>query len=82
MRKTAVFLLLGLALGVCKAELPGVRHWTLEQDLEIAYRNVYRSLEDNNMFVIFEANMGKTLAGLSGRWGLTTTAISCRVFVQ
>jgi len=73
MRKTAVFLLLGLVLGlglgVCQAELPGVRHWTLEADLETAYRNVYRSLENNNMFVIFEANMGRTLAGFSGRWG-------------
>ena len=73
MRKTAVFLLLGLVLGlglgVCQAELPGVRHWTLEADLEATYKNIYRSLENNNMFVIFEANMGKTLAGFSGRWG-------------
>jgi len=69
MRKTAVFLLLGLVLGVCQAELPGVRHWTLEADLEATYKNVYRSLENNNMFVIFEANMGRTLAGFSGRWG-------------
>jgi len=69
MRKTAVFLLLGLLLGVCQAELPGVRHWTLEADLETTYKSVYRSLENNSMFVIFEANMGRTLAGFSGRWG-------------
>ena len=70
MRKTAVFLLLGLLLGVCQAEeLPGVRHWTLEADLETTYKNVYRALENNNMFVIFEANMGRTLAGFSDRWG-------------
>jgi len=69
MRKTAVFLLLGLLLGVCQAELPGVRHWTLEADLETTYKSIYRSLENNNMFVIFEANMGRTLAGFSGRWG-------------
>jgi hypothetical protein len=53
MRKTAVFLMLGLLLGVCQAELPGVRHWTLEQNLEIAYNSIYRSLENNNLFVIF-----------------------------
>ena len=69
MRKTAVFLLLGLLLGVCQAELPGVRHWTLEADLETTYNNIYRSLENNNMFVIFEANMGRTLASFSGQWG-------------
>ena len=69
MRKTAVFLLLGLLLGVCQAELPGVRHWTLEAGMEKTYRNIYMSLEDNNMFVVFEANMGRTLAGFSGRWG-------------
>ena len=73
MRKTAVFLLLGLVLGlglgVCQAELPGVRHWTLEADLEIAYKNVYRSLENNNMFVIFEADIGRSLAGFAPQWG-------------
>ena len=70
MRNTTVFLLLALWLGVCQAEeLPGVHHWTLAADLETAYKNVYMSLEDNNMFVIFEADMGRTLAGFSGQWG-------------
>ena len=69
MRKTAIFLILGLLLGVCQAELPGVRHWTLEQDLETSYRSVYKSLENNDMFVIFEADIGRTLAGFSNRWG-------------
>jgi hypothetical protein len=69
MRKTAIFLILGLVLGVCQAELPGVRHWTLEQDLETSYKSVYKSLENNDMFVIFEADIGRTLAGFSNRWG-------------
>ena len=69
MKKTAVFLILGLLLGVCRAELPGVRHWTLEADLEITYRRVYMSLENNNLFVIFEADIGRNLVGLSGQWG-------------
>ena len=73
MGKTVVTLLLGLLLellpGISQAELPGVRHWTLEADLETTYKSIYRSLENNNMFVIFEANMGRTLAGFSGRWG-------------
>ena len=69
MRKAVVFLVLGLLLGVCQAELPGVRHWTLEQDLETSYKSIYNSMENNDMFVIFEANMGRTLAGFSDRWG-------------
>lgn len=69
MKKTAVFLMLGLLLGVCRAELPGVHHWTLEADLETTYGNVYRSLEDNDLFVIFEADIGRNLHGLAGQWG-------------
>jgi len=73
MIKTAVMLMLGLSLallqGVSQAELPGVRHWTLEQDLETTYRSIYRSLENNNIFVIFEPQIGRSLAGFSSRWG-------------
>jgi hypothetical protein len=49
--------------------LPGVRHWELEQGLETAYKYVYNSLEENNVFVVFEPNIGKNLAGFSERWG-------------
>lgn len=73
MGKTAVVLLLGLLLeflpGAGQAELPGVRHWSLEQDMEITYKNIYKSLERNDMFVIFEPNIGKNLTGFAGRWG-------------
>lgn len=73
MGKTAVILLLGLLLeflpGTGQAELPGVRHWSLEQDMEITYRNIYKSLERNDMFVIFEPNIGRNLTGFASRWG-------------
>jgi hypothetical protein len=69
MRKVAALLVLGLFFSVCQAELPGVRHWELEQDLETAYKYVYNSLEENKLFVVFEPNIGKNLAGFSERWG-------------
>lgn len=69
MKKAVLLLLLGLVAGSCYAELPGVRHWTLEQDLETAYKNIYNSLEENRMFVVFEPNIGENLAGFAERWG-------------
>jgi len=73
MGKTVVTLLLGLLLellpGISQAELPGVRHWSVEQDMEVTYKSIYKSLEKNDMFVIFEPNIGRNLAGFAGRWG-------------
>ena len=69
MGKTGVLAVLLLLAGMVRAELPGVLHWELEQDLEIAYRYVYKSLEENRFFVIFEPNIGRNLAGFSERWG-------------
>jgi len=70
MGKTAVLAVLLLLLtGMVRAERPGVLHWQLNQDLETVYGHVYRSLEENRFFVIFEPNIGKNLAGFSGRWG-------------
>jgi len=69
MKKAAVMVVLGLFFNVCQAELPGVRHWQLQQDLETAYKHIYNSLEENNLFVVFEPNIGENLAGFSTRWG-------------
>jgi hypothetical protein len=69
MGKTAVLAVLLLLTGMARAELPGVLHWQLNQDIETVYGYVYRSLEENRFFVIFEPNIGKNLAGFSGRWG-------------
>ena len=69
MGKTGVLAVLLLLAGMARAELPGVLHWELERDLETAYGYIYRSLEDNRFFVIFEPNIGRNLAGFSERWG-------------
>ena len=69
MKKAVVLLVLGLFFTVCQAELPGVHHWELRQDLETAYKSIHKSLEDNKLFVVFEPNIGKNLAGFAERWG-------------
>jgi len=62
-------LLLLFHAGVVWAELPGVLRWDVEQDYNRVYREVYRSLEDRQFFVIFEANIGRNLRGFAARWG-------------
>jgi hypothetical protein len=44
MKKAALLLVLGLFFNICQAELAGVRHWALPQDLETAYESVHKSL--------------------------------------
>jgi len=69
MKKVAVLLLLGVFFNICQAELAGVRHWVLQQDLETAYESIHKSLEENKLFVVFEPNIGKNLAAFAERWG-------------
>jgi len=65
------FVGISLLLGAVQAELPGVLHWQVEQDLETVYDNVYNSLENSKFFVIYEANIGSNLARFSEQWGET-----------
>jgi uncharacterized protein (DUF302 family) len=62
-------LLLLLCSGAASAELPGVLRWDVQQDFNRTYREVYRALEDNRFFVIFEANIGRNLRGYAAREG-------------
>ena len=69
MNNTAVLVALGLFVNVCQADLPGVLHWELQQGLETTYKYIHNSLEERKLFVVFEPNIGKNLAGFSERWG-------------
>ena len=69
MKKAALLLVLGVFFNICQAELAGVRHWVLQQDLETAYEAIHKSLEENKLFVVFEPNIGKNLAAFAERWG-------------
>jgi len=61
-------LLLLTSAAVC-AELPGVLHWEVKQDLESTYKSVYNSLEEHKFFVVFEPNIGNNLKSFAARWG-------------
>ncbi len=69
MGKINVFALLMLLAGLVQAGSPGVRVWTTQQNLETTYDSVYKSLEDNRFFVVFEPDIGQNLARFSERWG-------------
>jgi uncharacterized protein (DUF302 family) len=68
--KRFVFLLVVLAAtGAVRAELPGILHWESGLDLETVYNSVYKSLEENKYYVVFEPDIGRNLAGFAERWG-------------
>jgi len=41
----------------------------VEKPVDDVYAAVYSALEDARFFVVFEANIGKNLAGFAERWG-------------
>ncbi|MDH3979992.1 MAG: DUF302 domain-containing protein [Gammaproteobacteria bacterium] len=69
MKRFAILFVLLVASGVTRADVPGVLHWDSAHDLEVVYNSVYKSLEENRFFVVFEPNIGRNLAGFAERWG-------------
>jgi uncharacterized protein (DUF302 family) len=69
MKRFVSLLVLLMATGVVRAEVPGVLHWDSALDLETVYNSVYKSLENNRFYVVFEPNIGRNLAGFAERWG-------------
>lgn len=69
MRKIILFLLLSLAVvGSTQAE-DMVFEASASMPLDTAYDKVYKALEDRQLWVVFEANIGKNLSGFAERWG-------------
>ena len=69
MQRLAIILALLLTSTLARAELPGILHWSVKQDLQTVYSSVYKALEDNRFFVVFEPDIGSNLAGFAERWG-------------
>ena len=70
MNRLLMILLLTLMSTMARSdELPGVLHWSVDQELELVYDSVYAALEDNRFFVVFEPNIGENLKGFAERWG-------------
>lgn len=65
-----VCLTLGLLLGSLQLQAADtVYRFTVEKPMDEAYQAVYQSLEENRFFVIFEANIGRSLSGMAERFG-------------
>lgn len=43
--------------------------WNIDKDLEASYTSVYKALEKNRFFVVFEPNIQRNLSGFAERWG-------------
>jgi hypothetical protein len=43
--------------------------WNLDKDLETSYTTIYKALERNRFYVVFEPNIQRNLSGFAERWG-------------
>ena len=43
--------------------------WNIDKDLETSYTTIYKSLEKNRFFVVFEPNIQRNPSGFAERWG-------------
>lgn len=64
---------------------PALYKKTIDKPLSAVYDSVYTALEDTHFYVVFEANIGKNMAGFADRWGTDyntnkLTAIRSMVF--
>lgn len=71
MTAVRAFLLSLLALFVLPAGAasPAILEYSAKLPADTAYQKLYSALEDQGYYVIFEPNMGRTLAGMAERLG-------------
>jgi uncharacterized protein (DUF302 family) len=69
MKRFVYLLVLAMTNTIATADVSGVLHWESAADLETVYNSVYKSLEENRFYVVFEPNIGANLAGFAERWG-------------
>lgn len=69
MNRLAGLLIFMLTSVLAHAELPGILHWESGENLETVYQKVYKSLEKNRFYIVFEPDIGRNLAGFAERWG-------------
>lgn len=68
--KSYAWLLLGLVwLVPALAANDNVRTWSTDQPLDTAYKVIYKHLEDNRFYVVFEPDIQSSLSRFAERWG-------------
>jgi uncharacterized protein (DUF302 family) len=43
--------------------------WNIDKALEASYKTIYKALENNRFFVVFEPDIQRNLSGFAARWG-------------
>jgi uncharacterized protein (DUF302 family) len=69
MRFITHFLLILLLLAPQAYAQSSVFQASASLPLDEAYQRVYQALEKNRFWVVFEANIGKNIAGFADKWG-------------
>ncbi len=69
MKIMAVFLFALVGMAQVQADSSNVRVWNIDKDLETSYKVVYKNLEDNRFFVVFEPDIQGNISGFAERWG-------------
>lgn len=69
MKRFGLILLACLWLAQAQAGNDTVRTWSSNQPLDSAYKVIYRHLEDNRFFVVFEPDIQSNISGFADKWG-------------
>jgi len=43
--------------------------WNMEKNLETSYETIYKALENNRFYVVFEPDIQRNISGFAERWG-------------
>jgi hypothetical protein len=69
MKRYGLIVFAFLWLVQAQAANDNVRSWSTDQALDTAYKVVYRHLEENRFFVVFEPDILSNLSRFAERWG-------------
>jgi len=69
MKRFGVLLLACLWFAQAQAGNDNVRTWSSDQPLDSAYKVIYKHLEDNRFFVVFEPDIQSNLGRFADKWG-------------
>jgi hypothetical protein len=69
MKRFVLFFCAGLWLTQIHAESDKLLVWSVEKSLDHTYKIVYKYLENNKFFVVFEPDIHANLSGFAERWG-------------
>ena len=67
--KKWLFVLLMVFSGVLQAGGKNVFEHSINQPMQSVYDQLYKGLEDEGFYVVFEVNMGKNLSRFANKWG-------------